>query len=409
MGANTLRTNGTVQLKDGTFLELSSGRRWTANGHDLPAWSRTGDVDEKALTDYAASVYYGEIGRKLGRPIDSVTMTDRKTGHLVTMDLAPTDVHIDRGLPTYAAGYTLDDGVADLAYPVVLTPHQSDKYFTWSQDAAFKRVIPNASSGGAAVSEINPTLSNSPFTTVEYALAAFVTMQVQANADAPLQPLRKATRRVLDALKLEREIRVATSARNSANYDASLVLSLGSTTKWNGGSSSDPIGNIRTIQEASRMRITRMIWSESVDHAFANNASVQSRIAYKAGITPQPINGEAGPILKLPPITVAPMKYSVPSAANPFPYVWGGDVILLRDPPEMPPTSGDDIATGLTFRWNGANSEVRDGEMTAGLLVRTFWDPKRGGRGGMQVVVVHNDAETPTSSLVGGLIVGAVQ
>ena len=47
--------------------------------------------------------------------------------------------------------------------------------------------------------------------------------------------------------------------------------------------------------------------------------------------------------------------------------------------------------------------------MTAGFLVRTYYDPKRGARGGTQVVVVHNDIEVQTSQLVGGLILNAHQ
>jgi hypothetical protein len=50
-----------------------------------------------------------------------------------------------------------------------------------------------------------------------------------------------------------------------------------------------------------------------------------------------------------------------------------------------------------------------DGAISSGLLVRTFWDPKRGPRGGTKIVVVVNDAEVQTSGLVGGLVTGAHQ
>ena len=57
----------------------------------------------------------------------------------------------------------------------------------------------------------------------------------------------------------------------------------------------------------------------------------------------------------------------------------------------------------------GAEGAIPDGTLSAGFLVRTFFDPKRGARGGTQVVVTHSDVEVMTSGYVGGLVTGAHQ
>jgi hypothetical protein len=87
--------------------------------------------------------------------------------------------------------------------------------------------------------------------------------------------------------------------------------------------------------------------------------------------------------------------------------VWGNHVVLLHEPSERPPSNQMDVATSYTFRWNGG--EAPDGALSGGFLVRTYFDPKRGARGGTQIVVTHNDTELQTSSLVGGLLLNAHQ
>jgi hypothetical protein len=110
--------------------------------------------------------------------------------------------------------------------------------------------------------------------------------------------------------------------------------------------------------------------------------------------------------LDIPPITVAKMKYMATSTSS-LTYMWGGDLVALHEPEVNPPTDQESIATAYTFRWNGGSTP--DGTYQGGYLVRTYFDPKRGGRGGTMTVVVHQDAEVMTSQLVGGLITGIVQ
>lgn len=384
-------------------LEIATGRVFDPRtGATLEQLTPLGDHDE-ALSDFAARYYHMNIARQVGHP---VRMTDRDgDGVLIAMDLAQSDVHQDSPLPNYAAGYKLAMGLADIAAPPIVVPKASDKYNTWDKENAFTRVLPTGGTGGGAVAEVNPSLSSATYSTVEYALGAFVPTNVQANADAPLRPQQAAVRRVMNALLLEREIRVANLLTTAANWNSGNTVTLGATANWNGGSASDPIKDLHTQIEASYMPVTGIIMSELVAHDFQRNSATQKYIAYKDSAKPLPSASEFAALLDLPPIYVAKMKYL--SAATTLSYVWGNDVVLLHSPPENPPTDQEEVASAYTFRWNGGDAP--DGTVTAGMMVRTFFDPKRGGRGGTMVVVVHNDAEVMTSKFVGGLIKSAHQ
>lgn len=342
-----------------------------------------------------------------------VTLRD-SGGRLVQMDLGQADVHVDKTLASYAAGFRLQEGCADVVSPPVIVPNASDKYWTWNQDDTFQLVQDMSTSAGGAVKEVSMRLSNTAFQTRQFALKAFVPTEVQANADAPLNPQLAAMRRIMNAMMLAREVRVASLLRTAANHANTITAT--ALTKWNGGTSSDPVQDLFTLIEASLQPITDIVMSEKAAHSFMQNAAVQKYLAYKQatpGIARVTSDGR-GPgtnmesfsaMLGLPPIHVAAMKYK--NTASSYDYVWGGDVVLLHRPPSGVPRDGQDIAASYTFRWSGGT--VGDATSQGGFIVRSFFNQFRGPRGGQEVIVTVNDAEIMTSSLVSGLIIGAVQ
>lgn len=407
-GLRTMRDPESGKIEQ---IDMSTGRVYDTQGHFvremIPMAAIAGpggsEIPLAALSDYAAKCYYESMARQYGRPVQ---MKSREAdGRLVTMDLAVSDVHIAAALPNYAAGYHLAEGVADIASPPVLVPKQSDKYFTWNSSNEFNRKIPNAAAPGGAVAEVNPTLTNALYSTIEYALSAVIPTEVQTNADSPLRPFQKAVQMVMTNLLLEREIRTATMMQTSGNWTSGNVQTLAAGAQWDGGAASDPVLNLHTAIEKSFLPVTGILWSELVEHDFVRNPAVQKYVGYKVDMRAIPTMAEFASTLRLPPIYTAKMKYT--TGGGVLTYVWGNHVVLIHEPPEKPPSSQQDVSTSYTFRWNGG--EAPDGTMTAGFLVRTFFDPKRGPRGATQVIVVHNDVEVMTSSVVGGLILNAHQ
>ncbi len=328
-------------------------------------------------------------------------------GRLVTMDLGQSDVHIDAALANYAAGYKLAPGIADEVCPVIPVDKASNKFWTWDKDDVFQDAEDLIVTAGGAVKEISPRLSSATYTTTSYGIGSFVPTEVAANADAPLAPEMAAIRRCLNAVMLGRERRVASLLTTSGNWSGGSVTALGGTAKWNAGSASDPVANIYAAIEASLTPVRAIAMSERTWHAFVQNAAVQKYVAAKTMV--QPIPDQAGAsqfsaLLGLPPIIIGTMKGK--ASASTYGYVWGNNVVLLHNDPSAP-KDGQTISTAYTFRWTGAGST--DGNMVGGFLVRSYYDPSRGARGGKKVVVVHNDAEVMTSVYAGALITGAYQ
>lgn len=398
----------TLKNQDGSFrglLDHRDGRVYDHGGKVLETMSPNEEVDV-AMSDFANDLDRARVGSARGKPVHALNRNGSLSDRLITMDLGVTDIHVDAIGPQFMGGYQLLPAVADLASPVITTPKASNKYPIWDAQNAFRRVLPNANAPGGQVAELNPTLSITPYTTVEYALAGFVTTEVIANADAPLDPYRATVKRLMDALILEREIRVATLLQTTANWNSNVLTTVLAANKWNGGSGSDPIGDLQLIIQKSALPVTRIIWSELLDQTFTKNPAVQNKIYTKQNVLALPVGSD--PMLQsqlqLPPITVGRMKYFASGTSTS--YVWGSHAVLVHEAANV---AVDDVATCKTFRWTG-NPATPDGQIqSGGWLFRSFFDNRRGARGGTTGVLAHNDIEVLTSNLVGGEIFNCYQ
>jgi hypothetical protein len=200
-------------------------------------------------------------------------------------------------------------------------------------------------------------------------------------------------------------VRSAALATTASNWDTSVVATVLAAAKWDGGASSDPIADIHARAEASWGDPTGVVLSEKVFHAMQRNPQVQKYFAYKNSASPLPGSGDMSSLLNIPQIFVAKMKYINPAGV--LDYIWGNDVVLFRMPAQMPPTTQDDVASAVTFRWDAGS--VADGTASNGMLVREYYVQDRGTMGGNKVVLILHDAEVTTSKFVGGLIKSAWQ
>jgi hypothetical protein len=345
---------------------------------------------------------------------NTISMRDEGSGRMITMDLGIPDVHLDRALATYAAGYRFIDFecIADEVAPVTLTPFASDKFFNWDKDDILQDADDIVVGPGGTVKEITPRLSSAAFQTVSYGIGAFVPNELQGNADSPLSLQQAATARCLTVLKQARERRVAALVGTGGSWTGGYTTTLGATAKWNSGSASAPVQDIFALQEGSLSPVKTVIMSEPVYHGFAANTNVQKFFVSKTN-TPamagDATNGaQAQSLADLIGVQKVLVSRRKGKTASGYGYIWGSNAVGVYNEPSTP-TNGQVISTARTFRWNGANGNVPDGAMVGGMMVRTYQDPTRGARGGQKVVVVHNDAEVMTSVFCGGLIISAWQ
>lgn len=395
------------------FLDLESGHVFDAQGNTVERWKPADNEKTAMMSEYAANYAFDLMANTVKRADPeraAVIMSARGldpsgNGETTLMDLGPADVHIPAAMPNFASGYKNFTPLADAILPPLLVNKQVDDFWQFQKEDAFQRALPNVGAGGAQVGEIVPRLNNDSYSCIERALGGYVPTQTEANADAPLRILQATTKRVMNALLLEREVRAQSLLRTTGNWNSAQVTTIGAGSQWNGGVSSDPVKDLHTIIEASYGEITGIEMPETVWHAFVRNAAVRAYYAYKSSTAPIPTPQAMQAILELPPIYVTKMKFINSTGA--LAYVWGTDVVLFRQPDEMPPTTQDDVATAYTFRWNVSNP--KDGVSSGGFLVRQYYVQDRGSMGGTKLVVVHHDAEKFTSKFIGGLLVNAYQ
>ena len=398
-------------------LDLTDGRLFDQSGNQVAKWSVTDQRDTAALSRYAEDFSFRQSAYAM-----SLTDKDRARQMLlshdggeraVTMDLGVGDVHIPSAMPNFASGYSNEPPIADLASPVILANKSTDKYFQYPKEDAFQRATPLVGAPATGVPEIAPRPSSSQYTTLEYSLGGYVSTELQANQDAPLNVKLATMDRIMNAHLIDREIRVATLLTTSSNWDSGAVATVTATTgKWNGGASSDPVADIHGRIDASYGKPTAIIMSGKLFRAFQRNPAVRAYFAYKDGSPAVPDASQMQAVLSLPKIIVGEMQYIDTSGVKQF--VWGNNAVLIRQPRQMPPTDQRDVATSYTFRWNLGAGDLGPGgneqrSVKGGWIVREFFTQDRGGLGGIKLVVVYYDAEKMTSIYAGGLLVNAYQ
>jgi hypothetical protein len=413
-----------VNLKDDKLgdvrLDVNSGIVYDLKGNQIAKWAVTDQPYSGELADFAAAEAMGVLCNAVEAPVrfSGSHETDRDRARairmrgwdgngdgLVKMDLGAADVHLPAAIPNYAAGYRNEKPIADVVSPPFLVDKPSNKFFTFAKEDAFQRALPSIGATSAQVNEIAPRVANSTYSTIEYALGGFVGTQLEAAADAPLRIRQATMTRVLNALLIEREIRVANAVTTAATWDSTVVTTILAAAKWNGGASADPVNDLLTQMRASWGEITGIAMSRLVYDAFSTSAAVQKYFAYKDSAQARPNAAQMSAILQLPPIYVSDMQYIDTTGARS--YIWGKNVALFRMPSQIPPTTQDDVASNLTFRWNGVDTV--DGQAANGFIVREYFVQDRGSQGGNKVVLIQHDIEQQTSKFAGGLLVGAYQ
>lgn len=411
-----------AQIDDGrggkrdVLIDLAANRMYSADGRDTllkdikPGNNRHGMSETQLLM---LSQWTAEEGKRQTFSRVRSAGSDDRIDQAYLMDLSPDQVHIPSAVPDRAYGYKLADGAADIVAPIWNVTKASDFYNVWSSDDAFQMADFSEAAAGAGVQEINPRVSATQFNTIARAWGGFIDTETQANADSPLQPGQKVVRRCMRVATLAREYRVQKKIRTSANWGSAMVNALDSAHAWGllsggAGANSDPLADMQNAELNSYMPITRWIVSTQGVYAFLRNPQVRAYVFAKMNLGAMPSLNEVSNTFGIAPITEVRMKYKTSNTAGAaLTYMWGGDVVGIHEPEQNPPQDQEDIATMYTARWNGGITP--DGTFNGGYLIRSFFDERRGPRGGNMTILVHQDAEIMTSNLVGALITGAVQ
>ena len=266
-------------------------------------------------------------------------------------------VHIDQLLTNMAINYRPGFFIADLVFPIVTVRKQSDLYLIHDQGDLFRREDALRSRGTEAKKISSRTSSETYFAT-NYALKADITLEDRANADpiflAEIEGGR--SRRVLDKLMLDMEVRVASLAFNTSEVGSSAAVG----SAWTDHANSNPLEDIwaaiDNVQSATGYRPTDILYGHLSWRHFQRNTTVANRATNPPG-GPNvsgggllPSTQQIGDMLNLN-VLVGNTYYNTAEEgiADALSPVWGDSTLVYFRPPA--PTT-EDPSFGYSFRWS---------------------------------------------------------
>lgn len=287
-------------------------------------------------------------------------------------------VHVDSALTDFAVGYENNNFVADLVSPPIYTTKLSGKYFKTSRkDRATGLDDRFGPRGRANEVSIDPTTGT--YTLIDRGLYQPVPNDVEVNADAPLDPRQLAVDNVMQRIKLNREIRVATAINTSGNYASANTAAAAA--KWTNESTGTPLTDIQTAIQALRASGTRSkkiaVCSTPVYHALAKHPQMMGL---------RPGGGQQGGMLgadelakylSLDGVLVSDVEKNTANEGQTFSssYVWDSTMFAILLVPQVLQSTDVQIFCA-SFMLKG------------GMQVRTWYD-ETAGRGGSENVLVE--------------------
>ncbi|MFA4900960.1 MAG: hypothetical protein WC563_15685 [Brevundimonas sp.] len=322
---------------------------------------------------------------------------------LEARELSSADVHLQSAMQSFATGYgtNAEQCIADIVCPPLLVDKPTDKYHTWSSNDLLNDVTDDAVGDSGSIQTVSPSKSNDSYTVEGHALASFVSNRVVAAADASINPEAAAIRRIMNAMNIRREVRVAAVLDDAAagflSYKTTLVAA---TSKWNGGTTADPVKDLMDAQEGALKPITHFAMAQRTWNNFVRNVNVSKYGLANAGdkllsMSPDEVAQRVGIVGAK--FVIGALKRKSPTAGT-VGYVWGNDVCCLHIPAGAE-TDEEEVPTARNFRWNTNGA--------GGFEVRQWDVPQTGGRGGRMIAVVVDEVVKLVAAPTGWLIVGA--
>lgn len=317
--------------------------------------------------------------------------------------IGPAQVHVNAAASEFAVRFSPNNRhlIADAVCPVLPVAKLSDRYFRF--DPANNTSIPRVdygSSGGTPPSFNRSLSSNDLYQCLHYGLRLDVPMDVEANADAPLDPVMDATADILDVMALAREARVASLFTTSGNYGTN-TRALSGAQQWS-NPGSNPVQDITNALASAGLLMapTVGIFSASVWQYLSTHPTVERYILSRSSTSTGPTDIRITPEMfadrfGLDKVYVAKAKYNgaAPGATLSMSYVWGlcAAFVYVEPAPAMRRTG----AFAYTMRWNPTLTGMPGGTP---YQVSSWYERSVGAYGATRVQVVHADAE----ELVGG-------
>jgi hypothetical protein len=191
------------------------------------------------------------------------------------------DIHVNVPLSNMAIAYRPEGMIADLIAPVVTVMKQSDSYWVFSAQDAF-RTEDDKRAPGTEARIISRSVSTDTYFADNYALKDRIPYEDLENADAATVVTERQARAefVTDKLYLNKELRVVNQVTSGSNVGSYSAVASAWTDYTSGNS--DPIGNINTainnVEDLTGYRPNNLVFGGYAWRHFREHAGVIDRI-----------------------------------------------------------------------------------------------------------------------------------
>ncbi|KPL10737.1 hypothetical protein AMJ85_05305 [candidate division BRC1 bacterium SM23_51] len=309
-------------------------------------------------------------------------------------------LQFDGRLTNVAIEYTNPEYIADLVLPVIPTTRKNGTFKQFTKDERF--TVPDTLVGPKSdPNEIDWSVDDVTFACKDHALEEFVSNEDIDNAESPIQPLAKGTERVMDAVMMRKEKRIADAIFLTTNYGASNQVDI------EGGwatLSDDALTDIITGIDACFVPPNVMVMGLPTWRKLQRNATIlaavkgtlkEQTIKTPGGLARPTVNvQELAEYLGLDAVLIGRAKINTAKKGQTATYapIWDGTTATKGGAALLRVKQGaviGDVVWGAQFTWKKA---------------QTFtYDTKKGAYGGKYVRVVETTVEKVIATDVGYL------
>jgi len=240
------------------------------------------------------------------------------------------DIRYDPILSKVSVAYQNAGYVAEKILPVIPSKKTTGKYYIY--DKSKFRKVKSLRGMGSASNEVGYGLSLSDaYVCKDHALKELVPVELNDQAEAPLNPQMDAVENVTERLLIEKEIDLATYMQNTGNLTNNTTLA--GVNQWSDHANSDPIGDIETGIESIRSNIFKgantLVLGQEVWNKLKHHPDLIDRIKY-GGFAKMSTSALAD-LLDLDNVIIASAGYesAVEGQTSSIGYIWGKYAWLL--------------------------------------------------------------------------------
>lgn len=282
------------------------------------------------------------------------------------------NVHVDQALTNVAINYGQGGFISPRLLAPIAVGAQTGKYYKFDTAREFIRRPDDQHRAGTIAKLVDFDVTNAAYSCEGHALAAAVTREEIAQADAPIQPFANKVNLITQKLLVSQEIDL------KAKLDAALVSSLTSdpTNEWDDETNGDPFADIHlainTIEDGCGFAPNVIAMDAKVFRALVKHPSILERVMY-GGSNTDPANvgpGAIAALFGLSDVIVGSAMYNTAAQGQTASVsrIWGSDVYVAYRPALA---MIDAPALGYRFEW----AEFSGGQF--GFSARQWYSDER--------------------------------